>query len=182
MRHSNPTSMKMRAAAGFTVVELMITVVIVAILVSLAAPTMRSFIENARIRAASESLQNGITLARNEAVRRNVQVEFVRLNPGWVVRLPGSADALHSGGAAGEGASSLDFDLSPAGADRVTFDPFGRITANADTSDSLTGIDIASTNPPTSGNYRPLRIQLQSTGVPRLCNPAAASTESKACL
>ena len=51
---------------GFTLVELMTALGISAILVAIAVPTMRAFIENSRIRAASESLQNGLALARNE--------------------------------------------------------------------------------------------------------------------
>jgi type IV fimbrial biogenesis protein FimT len=168
-------------ARGFTVLELMIAVTVSAILVAIAVPAMRSFIENARIRASSESLQNGLSLARNEAVRRNERIEFVTQASGWVVRVPGSADPLQSASGR-EGRAGLDLTFVPGDADRITFDAFGRRTANVDGSPPLTQVDIASTNPPSSGNYRPLRIQIQATGTARLCNPAVGAGNPARCL
>lgn len=166
---------------GFTLVELMTALGISAILVAIAVPTMRSFIENSRIRAASESLQNGLSLARNEAVRRNERIEFVSQATGWVVRVPGAATPLHEASGR-EGRGGLTLTIAPAGADRITFDSFGRTTANADASASLTQVDIVSSNPPSSGNYRPLRVQIQATGASRLCNPAVGTGNPAVCL
>lgn len=169
------------AAAGFSLVELLTALGVSAILVAIAVPTMRSFIENSRIRAASESLQNGLSLARNEAVRRNQRVEFVTQATGWVVRVPGTVTPLHE--ATGrEGRGGLTLTIAPVAADRITFDSFGRTIANADGSAALTQIDIVSTNPPSSGNYRPLRLQFQATGVARLCNPAVGAGNPAVCL
>jgi type IV fimbrial biogenesis protein FimT len=166
---------------GFTLVELMTALGISAILVAIAVPTMRSFIENSRIRAASESLQNGLSLARNEAVRRNQRIEFVTLATGWVVRVPGTALPLHE--ATGrEGRGGLTLTMTPGDADRITFDAFGRRTANADASPPLTQVDVVSSNPPSSGNYRPLRLQIQATGEARLCNPAVGAGNPAVCL
>ena len=168
-RHARPVHTAMR---GFTLAELMIALGVSAILVAIAVPTMRSFIENSRIRASSESLQNGLSLARNEAVRRNERIEFVAQAGGWVVRVPGSVAPLQEASGR-EGRSGLTLTFAPANADRITFDSFGRRIANADGSPPMTQVDIVSTNPPTSGTYRPLRIQIQATGASRLCNPAA---------
>lgn len=163
-----------RGAAGFTLVELMTALGISAILVAIAVPTMRSFIENSRIRAASESLLNGLALARNEAVRRNSRIEFVAQDTGWVIRVPGTTTPLNE--ATGrEGRGGLTLTIAPDDADRITFDSFGRATANADGSAAISQVDIVSTNPPSSGNYRPLRLQIQATGSARLCNPAAVA-------
>lgn len=170
-----------RAQAGFTLAELMLALGISAILVAIAVPSMRSFIENARIRATSESLQNGLALARNEAVRRNERIEFVAQATGWVVRVPGSGTPLQEASGR-EGRGGLTLTLAPADADRITFDSFGRAIANVDGSPTLTGVDIASTSPPSSGNYRPLRIQIQATGAARLCNPAVGTGNPAVCL
>lgn len=168
-------------AAGFTLVELMVTVAVVAILAGIAAPAMRVFIENARIRATSESLQNGLSLARAEAVRLNRNIEFVREPSGWVVRVPGTIDPLHAASGR-ESGTGVDLSPAPAGADRITFDPFGRRIANANGSAALNQIDIESVSPPSSTMYRPLRVQIQATGAPRLCLPAAGAADPKACL
>lgn len=170
-----------RAQAGFTLAELMLALGISAILVAIAVPSMRSFIENSRIRATSESVQNGLSLARNEAVRRNERIEFVAQATGWVVRVPGSATPLQeASGREGRGGLTLTF--TPGDTDRVTFDAFGRRTANADGSAPIREIDIASANPPSSGSYRPLRIQIQATGIGRLCNPAVGTGNPAVCL
>jgi type IV fimbrial biogenesis protein FimT len=170
-----------RTSRGFTLVEIMVAVGVSAILMAIAVPTMRSFIENSRIRAASESLQNGLSLARNEAVRRNERIEFVAQVTGWVVRVPGSGTPLHDASGR-EGRGGLTLTIAPNGADRITYDAFGRVTANADASAALTQVDVVSTNPPSSGNYRPLRVQIQATGASRLCNPAVGLGNPAVCL
>jgi type IV fimbrial biogenesis protein FimT len=162
-------------------IEILVVLGVSAILVAIAVPTMRSFIANSRIRAAAESLQNGMALARNEAVRRNQRIEFVMQATGWQVRIPGDANPLNEASGR-EGRGGLTLTIAPAGADRITFDSFARTTANVNGSASLTQVDIAATNPPSSGNYRPLSVQIQATGASRLCNPAAALGSPTVCL
>lgn len=170
-----------REQAGFTIVELMVTVAVVAVLTAIAAPQLSSFIANSRIRATSESLQSGLALARAESVRQNRSVEFVILPGGWEVRLPGSAVPLHAA-SGNEGYGGIDLTVTPAGADRITFDQFGRTVANANASAAVTSLEVEALNPPSTGTYRPLRVQIQATGAPRLCKPSAPATDSRACL
>jgi type IV fimbrial biogenesis protein FimT len=63
-----------RNQSGFTLVELMVTVAVVAILAVVAAPSMSSMIDNGRITSQSEELVTSLQLARAEAVRRNTRV------------------------------------------------------------------------------------------------------------
>jgi type IV fimbrial biogenesis protein FimT len=55
---------------GFTMIELMVVVAIVAILASLAAPSFSELLRTNRLTAASSALQVSLSLARSEAVRR----------------------------------------------------------------------------------------------------------------
>jgi type IV fimbrial biogenesis protein FimT len=61
---------------GYSLVELAIAMVIVGILLAMAAPSYRSWVQNAKIRSATEAILNGIQLAKAEAVRRNATLRF----------------------------------------------------------------------------------------------------------
>jgi type IV fimbrial biogenesis protein FimT len=59
---------------GFTLLELMTAVAIVAILVAIATPSFRSFSANSRISATANSVVNALAVARSEALRRSIPV------------------------------------------------------------------------------------------------------------
>ncbi len=60
--------------AGFTLIELMVTVVVVAVMAALAAPSMVQFIYSARLNSAASQFQADLQIARREAIRRNAHV------------------------------------------------------------------------------------------------------------
>jgi type IV fimbrial biogenesis protein FimT len=171
----------MRAARGFTLIELMTTIAVIGILLVASVPTMRGVIENSRIRSATESLKYGLMLARTEAVRRNTRVGFVTDATGWQVRTVMGGEVLHQ--AAGtEGTGRLEITMTPADADQVTFDAFGRVlNPNPDDSVPIERIDVASAVPPEVAGYRPLRVQVLRGGTARLCDPAADADDPGAC-
>jgi type IV fimbrial biogenesis protein FimT len=59
---------------GFTTIELMITLTVVAILVVVAAPSINEAIMSVRITGQTNDLMSDLALARSEAARRNVPV------------------------------------------------------------------------------------------------------------
>lgn len=61
---------------GFSLIELMITISIFAILASFAIPSYQQMIENNKIKNAADAIKDGLQLARAEAVSRNAQVQF----------------------------------------------------------------------------------------------------------
>jgi type IV fimbrial biogenesis protein FimT len=64
--------------SGFTLVELMVTVAMVAILASLAVPSFRILLVNRTVQAASESLIEDMRLARSEALKRSTRTVICR--------------------------------------------------------------------------------------------------------
>ncbi|MCL7714196.1 GspH/FimT family pseudopilin [Stenotrophomonas mori] len=74
MPASQPAFKPASAEQGFTLVELMVTIAVLAIIASIAVPSMRSLIAANRISATATELVTGVQLARSEATRRNAQV------------------------------------------------------------------------------------------------------------
>lgn len=65
---------------GFSLVEMMIVVSILAIIAAAAVPSFTEWIANTKTRSVAEAIQNGLQLAQGEAVKRGVQVQFVLTN------------------------------------------------------------------------------------------------------
>jgi type IV fimbrial biogenesis protein FimT len=61
-------------SAGFTLLELMIVVALVAVLIGIGAPSMGEFIRNSRITGKANDLLAGLNVARTEAIKRRVPV------------------------------------------------------------------------------------------------------------
>lgn len=68
--------------SGFTLVELIVTLVIAGILVSLAAPSFTSFIKNNRINSQANDLIADLSFARSEAIKRGASVTVCRSDDG----------------------------------------------------------------------------------------------------
>ncbi|MDP3823388.1 MAG: GspH/FimT family pseudopilin [Burkholderiales bacterium] len=62
---------------GFTLVELMTVIAIVAILAATATPSFRQLIAAQRIRGAASALTESLWVARAEALKRNADVGFL---------------------------------------------------------------------------------------------------------
>lgn len=65
---------------GFTMIELMVVVAVMAILIALAAPSFTPLIERWRVRGAAEALTSTVYYARSEAIKRGGSV-IVEKNP-----------------------------------------------------------------------------------------------------
>ncbi len=61
----------MRRERGFTIIELMVTIIVLAILLSMAIPSFQSMIERRRLIAVAESVYSDLQFARSEAVKRS---------------------------------------------------------------------------------------------------------------
>ena len=70
---------------GFTLIELMVTIILFAILVTFAVPSFVSFRERTIVRGAAEQLIAAVSVARMEAVKRDdpVSVSMLQSGAAW---------------------------------------------------------------------------------------------------
>ena len=151
---------------GFSLVELMVTVAVLSLLMVLAVPSFTEWIQNSRIRTAAESVQNGVQLARAEAVRRNARIEFalVGTSGGWVVRFAGGGATIQARSGS-EGAGGVVLSTVPEDATSVAFDGLGR----SDNTLTAINVDVPTSALP-AAQSRDLRITIGTGGV-RMCDP-----------
>ncbi len=178
---------------GFTLIELMMTIALFAALAMLAIPMGRVFMANTQVRTATEALLNGMQQARAEAVRRNAQVQLVRVaGSTWTIGCVTAVGDLNGDGvddcpdpiaqrAAEEAGTALvNIELQPAGANTITFNGLGRVVANADGSPSITGANVDSATVPAPETRR-LRVDVAIGGSVKMCDRDVPADDPRAC-
>ena len=185
-----------RRGRGFTLVELMIGLVIMAVLLMMGVPAFSIFIQNSKLRSSAETFHAGIQTARAEAVKRNSLVEFILTDdPGdpsstqtavasttgsnWLIRVQDPTTLLYSfveGRNATQGAGTTATSVVVTGTvSTVTFNGFGGTRLGA-------AATFAFTNPSggacaaASGPMRCLSIVVSVGGQARMCDPAISAT------
>ncbi len=82
---SNPS----RAQRGFTLIEMMVTIAVAAILLVVVVPSFRTFTLSQRVKSGSFDLYSTLMLARSEAVKRRATVTVAASaadwNNGWTI-------------------------------------------------------------------------------------------------
>ena len=188
------------ACRGVTLIELLIALAILGVLLALGVPSFTVGIANSRIRTTAEAIQNGLQLARAEAVKRNALIRFQLtsdLSATCVLSTTASNWIVSYDNAAGLCASAfIDEGLSPdlnaapriiqrrgategsrgaviaADQSEIIFNGFGRVT-NAAT--NPVGIAVM----PISGvctTQRCLNVTVSAGGQVRMCDPQLTLT------
>jgi type IV fimbrial biogenesis protein FimT len=127
------TAKRRAGQRGFTLVELMFVVLILAVLVGLAAPSFAELIRMQRIRAVAVDLYGDITLARSEAIKRGAQLSIVPKDTatskdwakGWDVVLTAATGTII------KTQNPIAGGVVASGPDSIVFGAAGRPTATA---------------------------------------------------
>jgi type IV fimbrial biogenesis protein FimT len=119
--------------AGFTLIELMITLVVLAILVGVGVPSFNQLRLNSNTGALANDLASALNLARSEAVTRAEQVNVCPSNDGtscsgawtdgWIVIVNASSEVLRAYPAPAAGATITQ---TPAANTSIGFGPLGQ--------------------------------------------------------
>lgn len=83
----------MSVQRGFTLIELMVTIAIAAILIAIATPFFRDVIANHRLNTISLELADALALARSESIKRNRSITFCRTIKAAASSKQGSIDS-----------------------------------------------------------------------------------------
>jgi type IV fimbrial biogenesis protein FimT len=189
-----------------TLIEVMVGVTLAAILIAMGIPSFQTGMRNRQIRGTADAIQNGLLLARTEALRRNRLVKFtLGTSPGsWIVGCDSPDPSLVDGqeacpatiqsrpGNDTTGAVAVQvvqMDAGGGGATEVSSDvkvnPLGRTTADTlpagkmkvfQVTHSLGGSCAAQ-----GGEMRCLDVVVTAMGQVRMCDPATAAPDSRAC-
>jgi len=77
------TSVPASGSSGFTIIELMATLVVLGILVTVALPSFSDLVLNTRIKNAASDVYGALALARSEAIKRNANVTIAPVGGQW---------------------------------------------------------------------------------------------------
>ena len=185
---------------GFSLIELAVTMSIIAVLMMLGMPSLTEYINNARLGSAAQSYYSGLSRARSEAIRMNRRVEFAITNtpiaPGientlvadtggqnWVVRSRETGSASYDTPYIEARSSKDGAGINPsvtvtATTSIVAFDGFG--AANATAGEFRIENPTAGLCVP-AGPVRCWRVVVGASGQVRLCDPAAGIGDTRSC-
>ena len=193
-------------ANGFSLVELLITITIMATLMAVVAPGMSEWIANVKLRGTAEAIMAGLQKTRAEAIKQNQVVTFWLVSPpdvavldascalasdsaSWVISLDnpvGVCDAAASTSVApriveAHGAGPAARGTSVAAIDQAANAAesvgFDGFGQVANAAAAIRTIDLTS---PTTGTRR-LRVQIGSAGSVRMCDRDVPSPDPRAC-
>jgi type IV fimbrial biogenesis protein FimT len=190
---------------GFTLIEVMITLAVMALLFMVGMPSMNTWLQNTQLRASAEGIQAGLQLARAESLRRNVPVRFQLVDTltgacvlkdnaaNWIVSL---ADPTAACGAPEDDTAraadprrmarrlaerNVAATNGGVAANTVVFSGLGRVIGVL----PISRIDISN---PSGGACQPagpmrcLRINIASGGAMRMCDPIVVDpTDPRLC-
>ncbi|HMM84392.1 GspH/FimT family pseudopilin [Azohydromonas sp.] len=186
-----------RRHRGVTLIELMVTLSVLAMVLMAVAPGVAAWVANTQIRNVAGSIQAGLQKARTEALRRNAPVRFALVSlsdtatmddscelsdtgVSWVVSRDdptGKCSAAPSDTSepriveARAGGVGGKYVAVAAGASSIVFNGFGRtVGVGGDVA-----IDVDHVDP--GADYRALRLVVGPGGTVRMCDPKVSSSD-----
>jgi type IV fimbrial biogenesis protein FimT len=162
---------------GFTLIELMITIAVAAILLTIAVPNFQMFVMNNRMASQANDLITALSLARSEAVKRAANVTVCASSDGatctgtweqgWIVRDAAGTPIRVQQALSGSSSLSGGADVTSA----ITFTSNGRTTIPTSATTASTTLTLC---PPAPAIVQGRGIQIERTGRTRV-GPVACS-------
>ncbi len=188
---------------GFTLIELMVTLVIAILVLINGVPTLSTWMANARVQSVAEQLQGVVRLAQTEAMRRGRQTAVVLTNaapaPGATPAAPATngkniyvqalplldGETVSTTEAFVHGVVlSSDQKATITGPSVICFNTLGRLATNnapgldATNTHKCTGTSTQTYSISDSTATRSLRLTVATNGRIRMCDPAKTLSTS----
>lgn len=160
---------------GFTLIEMLTAVAVLAISMAFAAPAFQSWIANTQVRSAAQQITNAVQLAKSESLRRNALVKLtIDASNNWIVScviVSADCPAIIQQQKSGETKTARLVTQFSEGSN-VAFNSLGQLAVPLSKSGPLF---ITIKNPDTRINAQ-IRIQISQTGNVRQCPKESASS------
>jgi type IV fimbrial biogenesis protein FimT len=163
------------AAPGFSLIELLIVLAILGLIVAYAVPSYKNWIQSSQIRTAAESVQNGLQLARAEAVHQNTRVAFTVAGNNWSVDVVAPATNIQQGNNSAAAPNALLASTQ----NPITFNGLGQTVPPTNATITVTNAIAACQS--AGGPARCLTVSVLAGGQTRLCDPNLPATDAQSC-
>jgi len=163
--------------SGFSLIELMIVVTLIAILVIASMPAVSDMLQNSRTRSVADSLQNGIRFAQTESARMSRLTTLATTATNWTVsytKIAGGSDSLPTLLQSSPSGNVGSVVITPDDATHTAlqFNDLGRVKVASTSAGPFTTLnaDMYFTVNNSKGP-RSLRVYVSPSGKVRMCDP-----------
>lgn len=129
---ANKVAQKLRmTSSGFTLIELMVTIAVLAIIVSIAAPNISTQLANQRVKSTTATLANALKEAKVESIlrRQNVTVIYTSTSTPKTIKLQAGSDDISTYNLSAK--STVTQTITPSTVTSIVFQPNKKIASNA---------------------------------------------------
>ena len=195
---------------GFSLIELMMTVAVMAVLLMAVSPALSDWMVNVRIRNAASAIEQGLQRARQEAIRRNQPAGFYLVSASasdsskldntcalsdssgsWVVSLRNPAGKCGTAPSTTVDPMLVEAHAVGDGGQGVAVTATLAGTTNPATTVTFNGLgSVANANPiarvdvaaaANAASHRSLCVEISGVGAARMCDPALTVGDPRAC-
>ncbi|WP_227523175.1 GspH/FimT family pseudopilin [Psychrobacter sp. Sarcosine-3u-12] len=118
-------------SSGFTLIELMVTIAVLAIIVGIAAPSISTQLANQRVKSTTATLANALKEAKVESIlrRQNITVIYTSTSTPKTIKLQAGSEDISTYNLSAK--STVTQTITPSTVTSIVFQPNKKIANNA---------------------------------------------------
>lgn len=186
---------------GFTLLEVLVAISVLAILLGIGVPALGVWVERAGIQSMADNLQNGLRIAQQEAIRRNTAVDFLLVSTTaasvgastpvatstsnwttWTIRLAGGGTPIRSEDITKDKVgSSTTLASGSTTVNHLRFNGYGRVASVSGSTTSALASAAVFNIKSTGAANRARCVYVTPAAAVKLCDPAASTSVPTGC-